>query len=237
MKIAYGDYKKGDVSVNNLNFDALDKMEEVYQSYCEKIQSAYNGEERTEYLNKLEDAYETIFTDKILNPVKGAYDDKFSYFEFGNDIQIYSGSKETVVREASKNLVRAAACKEQYEALWEGTKCFYDLADDVSSWHDTVKVRKALKDSMHVYSSIKDIKTDSSNYLSAKAEADKIAKEISDRYAESHKYYLNEKDVKTGLKKEEKGITLNEILNAEVQMDSSGKYMIDLKKFADSTGL
>lgn len=32
-----------DVSVNDLNFDAADKMEDCYQYYKEKIQSDYTG--------------------------------------------------------------------------------------------------------------------------------------------------------------------------------------------------
>ena len=43
QKITYGDYSGNDVSEKDLNFDALDQMENIYQSYKQQIETPYEG--------------------------------------------------------------------------------------------------------------------------------------------------------------------------------------------------
>lgn len=234
MKITYGNYSSNDVSVNDLNFGTIDKMEELYQSYKKQIQSNYEGDERTKYLNKLDEVYNAVFAEKIINPVKSAYDDKIIFFEPDSEetvksIRAASASKETLNEMVSNYVANQAVNKKQYTALSDGTKSFYDMVNDTSLWHDTAKVRSILTDSMNVYSSVKEVKADSSVYLSAKSAADEIAKEISDKYAENLEY----KAEMIGLKKDGEDTEWSKILNAALTNTSSGMFMIDFSKIMD----
>lgn len=234
MKITYGDYSGNDVSVNDLNFDAIDKMEDIYQYYKEKIQSGYEGNEREKYLNKLEEAYDTVFEEKIINPVKDAYDDKLHFFrpdseETVKSIRAASTSKESLNAMVSGYVANQAMNKKQYTALLNGTESFYNMANDKSVWHNTEAVKSAFTDSMRTYSSIKEVKSGSSDYLSAKSAADAIAKKISDKYAE-HLAYQEER---LGLKKDGEDTEWSEMLKAATANASSGMFMIDFSKVTE----
>lgn len=81
MKITYGDYSSNDISVNNLNFEAIDKMEDLYRNYKEHIETTYEGDEKTKNLNMLDDTYNSIFAERIINPVRKAYEDKLTFLD------------------------------------------------------------------------------------------------------------------------------------------------------------
>ncbi len=234
MKITYGDYSSNDVSVNDLDFDAINKMEDTYQSYKKQIESAYEGDERTKYLNKLDETYNAVFAEKIINPVKSAYDDKLTFFkpdseETVKSIHAASTSKETLNEMVSNYVANQKIDKMQYDILSNGTKNFYDMVNDKSLWHDADAVRNVLTDSMNVYSSVKEVKADAPAYLSAKAAADEIAKKISDKYAENLEY----KAEKIGLKKGGEDTEWSKILNADIANTSSGMFVIDFRKIIE----
>jgi hypothetical protein len=42
------------VSINDINLDAVDKLNSLYDSYKEKINSEYDGDERMQYLDALD---------------------------------------------------------------------------------------------------------------------------------------------------------------------------------------
>lgn len=107
--------------------------------------------------------------------------------------------------------------RKQYTILSEGTKNFYDMAKDTSQWHNASALKSILTDSMNVYSSVKEVKTNSSEYMSAKAAADEIAKKISDKYAENVEY----KEELLGFKKDGKDTEWSQILSGSVNTTSS----------------
>jgi hypothetical protein len=49
-KITMGAYDKNDVSINDINLDAVDKLNSLYDSYKEKINSEYSDEWHAELL-------------------------------------------------------------------------------------------------------------------------------------------------------------------------------------------
>lgn len=234
MKITYGNYNGNDVSVNDLNFAALDKMENVYQSYRQQIETAYSGDEQVKHFDRLDEAYNTVFEEKVINTVKSVFDDKLTFFQPDSEetvksIRAASTSKEKLEEMVSGYLANQAVNKKQYTALSEGTKNFYDMVKDTSLWHDTAAVKNTLTDSMSVYSSVKEVKTNSAEYISAKAAADEIAKKISDKYAENIEY----NDELLGLKKDGKDTEWSRILNGFTADTSSGMFFVDFSKIED----
>lgn len=234
MKITYGNYSGNDVSVNDLNPEAVDKMEAVYQSYKKQIESEYEGEDRAGYLSRLDEAYNAVFEEKIISPVKSAYDDKLVFFKPDSEetirsIRAASESKESLQEMISGYAANQAVNRKQYTALSDGTRDFYDLADNKSLWHDTAAVRGILTDSMNVYASVKEVRTGAPDYLSAKAAADKIAKKISDQYAENLAYQAE----KLGFKKDGEDMEWSKVSDEIFTGTASGMFMIDFSKITD----
>lgn len=200
QKITYGDYRGNDVSEKDLNFDALDQMENIYQSYKQQIETSYEGDEKAKYLSKLDDVYNTVFAEKIIDPVKGAYDDKFTFFQPDSEesTSTINGTFENMdsfQNYLSSYMTNQEINRRQSAALTEGTKAFYNMANDTSLWHNTDAVKNILNDSMKAYASVKEVISDSGDYLSAKDAADKIAKSISDKYAQSLQYKVGMKEL------------------------------------------
>lgn len=234
MKITYGDYSGNDVSVNDLNLEAVDKMEDVYQSYKKQIESEYEGDDRAKYLSRLDEAYNAVFEEKIINPVKSAYDDKLVFFkpdseETVRSIRAASESKEALQEMVSGYATYQAMNRKQYTALSDGTRSFYDLSIDKSLWHDTGAVKSILTDSMNVYASVKEVRTGAPDYLSAKAAADKMAKKISDQYAENLAYQAE----KLGFKKDGEDTEWSKVSGSVMTGTASGMFMIDFSKIMD----
>lgn len=235
MKITYGDYSNNDVSVSDLNFSAIDQMEELYNSYKEQIESDYEGEEKTAYLGKLDDAYNTAFAEYIIDPIKGAFDHKLTFFQPDDEetmrsIKVATSSQERLQTLISGYFANQSALKRQYTILSDGTKDFYSLAEDTSSWHDSAAIKNILTDSMNVYSSVKDVDVSSSAYLSAKSAADALAKQISDAYAENVEY----RDEKLGLT--ENGEDTNWLTDYAADL-SSGIVMLDFSKIENFSAI
>jgi hypothetical protein len=162
-------------------------------SYKEKINSEYDGDERTQYLDALDRQYDEVFEKNILKPIKSAYDLKLYYNkpdseETMKSIQAASTDRSRL-EEMVSNYFANQSMKQKYtDILTEGTQSFYDLTADKSMWHDSEAVKTILTDSMNVYSSVTEYKVDSAEYSSAKAAADAAAKKISDAYAEQLAY-------------------------------------------------
>lgn len=199
QKITYGDYSGNDVSEKDLNFDALDQMENIYQSYKQQIETTYEGDEREKYLSKLDDVYNTVFAEKIIDPVKSAYEDKFTFFRPDNEdttstIEGTFGSMDSFQNYLSGYMANQEINRHQTAALADGTKEFYNMANDTSLWHNMDAVKNILSDSMKAYASVKEATSGSADYLSAKEAADKIAKSISDKYAQSLQYKFGMKE-------------------------------------------
>lgn len=238
MKITYGAYSSNDVSVHDLNFEALDQMEELYQSFKEKIESDYEGDEKTKYLNKLNETYDAVFEEKIINPIKGTYDDKLVFFrpdseETVKSIRAASTSKEALNEMVSGYMANQAVNRKQYTALLNGTRGFYDMAEDKSLWHDTAAVRSTLTDSMNAYASVKEVKAGSSSYLSAKSAADAIAKKISDQYAQNLEY----REERLGFRKNGEDTPWSRIVGVDFDHMSSGMFLIDFSKITGWSSL
>lgn len=238
MKITYGDYNGNDVSAKDLNLDAIDKMEDVYKSYKKQIQSNYEGDEREQYMSKLDEVYNSVFTENIINPIKSAYDDKLTFLqpdsvETMQSIKATATSKDSLQEMISGYVTNQSIKEKQYNILEEGTQAFYNMANDASAWHDSDAIKNTLTDTMNVYSSVKDVKLNSSEYQSAKAAADAIAKKVSDQYAESLKY----KEDKLGLTKNGVNIELSQdvqkSINDYITNSSSGMFMVDFSKIPD----
>lgn len=238
MKITYGDYNSNDISVKDMKFDAIDKMEDVYNSYKEQIQLNYEGDEKEKYLSKLDDVYNTVFAEKIIEPVKNAYDDKLTFFkpdseESVKSIKAASYSKESLQEMISGYMTNQSLNRRQYAALSDGTKAFYDMAENTSLWHDTNAIKSILTDTMNAYSSVKEIKSESSEYLFAKAAADGIARTFSDKYAESMEYKAEKLGFKKNGKDTEWSQIANNVVNDYIDDTSSGIFTIDFSRIKD----
>lgn len=238
MKITYGDYSNNDVSINDLNLDAIDKMEQTYQSYKDQIQANYKGAEADKYLSKLDDVYNSVFAEKIIKPIKEAYDDKLVFFkpdseETVKSIKAASTDKEHLQEMISGYLTNQSIKEHQYNVLSDKTSTFYDMVNNKSMWHDSETIKNILTDTMNAYSSVKEIKPDSSEYQSAKKAADAVAKKVSDQYAESVEYRME----KLGLSKN--GINVEEDQSSQKSIDdyitnsSNGMFMVDFSKISD----
>lgn len=205
-KYVGGYYRSHDVSASDMNLDVIDQMESIYQSYKGQIESSYEGDERDGQLAKLDDAYHTVFTNKIINPVRDAYDAKLDFFHPDSEdttstLQGVFGSVESFQSYISNYMTNQAINRQQTAILKNGTKAFYDMAENTSLWHDSATVKKILKESMDIYSSVKEIPHHSDAYRSAKASADEIAKRISDMYAQNlNEHKVEIKDEKEGEK-------------------------------------
>lgn len=226
MKIDYGNYSD-DVSVKDLNLDVLDQMDDVYQSYKKQIESAYEGDERAEYLSQLDHAYDTVFAEKVIRPVQDAYDHKLDFFKPKTGSSLTSPSRESLLRQVCFDLEIGKMNMEQYQILSEGTENFYNMANDRSLWHDLHAVKDTLVDSMNVYSSVKALRP--SSYSFAKDAADRIAKKISDQYDESLKF----REERLGRKEDGTDAGWGKILNDAIKPAPSGGFLFDYQKQFD----
>ena len=200
-KYVGGSYLSHDVSAKDMDFSAIDRMKSIYQSYKNKIEASFEGEEKAGYLEKLDASYNAAFAEKIIKPVKEAFDDKIDYFrpdsEDGKDsLHGVFGSVDSFEAYISNYLDNQAFNKSQTAILTNGTKSFYDMAKDTSLWHDSFAVKNILKSTMDAYASVKESSQRTSVNAFAKSAADEIAKRISDEYIQN----LNEH--KVGVKKE-----------------------------------
>lgn len=243
QKITYGDYRGNDVSEKDLNFDALDQMENIYQSYKQQIETSYEGDERAKYLSKLDDVYNAVFAEKVIDPVKSAFDDKFTFFqpdseESTSTIKGTFESMDSFQNYLSSYMTNQEINKRQTAALTEGTKAFYHMADDTSLWHNMDAVKDILNDSMKAYASVKEVTSGSGDYLSAKEAADKIAKSISDKYAQSLQYKYGMRDLEDADKeiKNTKDAKWDEFFKNSIASAQSGMITVNFS-FAQLAGL
>jgi hypothetical protein len=241
-KITSGAYSQNDVSVSDLNFDALDQMQQLYKDYESSINASYTGSEREAYLNQLNQAYDQAFQSQILDPIKKAYDDKLYFYrpdseETMSSIRATSTSMDNLNTMVSNYLASQAIDRKYTDILTDGTKDFYALANDSSKWHDTDQIKNVLTDSMNVYSSVKEVTAGSAEREAAKAAADAAAKKISDQYAEQLAY-----------REEKLGLTKNgELVYDESEQATSisnyitggtgGFYVLDFGKIPDIESL
>jgi hypothetical protein len=234
-KITMGAYDKNDVSINDINLDVVDKLNSLYDSYKEKINSEYDGDERTQYLDALDRQYDEMFEKNILGPIKSAYDLKLYYNkpdseETMKSIQAASTDKSRL-EEMVSNYFTNQSMKQKYtDILTEGTQSFYDLAADKSLWHNSETVKAALTDSMNVYSSVTEYKADSAEYSSAKAAADAAAKKISDAYAEQLAYREDRIGFKINGADTEYGENTGKSLSDYIDTTSNGMFVLDFSK-------
>ena len=84
--------------------------------------------------------------------------------------------------------------------------------------HETGKIKNILTESMNVYSAVKETKITTDEYLSAKAAADKIAKNISDKY-------VSELENKVEITSEES--SWNDLFKNLITKNSSGMILVD----------
>jgi hypothetical protein len=230
-----GAYDKNDVSINDINLDAVDKLNSLYDSYKEKINSEYAGDERTQYLDALDRQYDEVFEKNILKPIKSAYDLKLYYNkpdseETMKSIQAASTDKSRLEEMVSSYFANQSMKQKYTDILTEGTQSFYDLAADKSMWHNSDAVKTALTDSMNVYSSVTEYKTDSAEYLSAKAAADAAAKKISDVYAEQLAYREDRLGFKINGADTEYGENAAKPLENYINATSNGMFVLDFSK-------
>jgi hypothetical protein len=241
-KITSGAYSQNDVSVSDLNFDALDQMQQLYKDYESSINASYTGSEREAYLNQLNQAYDQAFQSQILDPIKKAYDDKLYFYrsdseETMSSIRATSTSVDNLNTMVSNYLASQAIDRKYTDILTDGTKDFYALANDSSKWHDTDQIKNVLTDSMNVYSSVKEVTAGSAEREAAKTAADAAAKKISDQYAEQLAY-----------REEKLGLTKNgELVYDESEQATSlsnyitggtgGFYALDFDKIPDIESL
>jgi hypothetical protein len=234
-KITMGAYDKNDVSLDDINLDAVDKLNSLYDSYKEKINSEYDGDERTQYLDALDRQYDEVFERNILKPIKNAYDLKLYYYkpdseETMKSIQAASTDKSRLEEMVSGYFANQSMKQKYTDILTEGTQSFYDLAADKSMWHNSDAVKTALTDSMNVYSSVTEYKTDSAEYLSAKAAADAAAKKISDAYAEQLAYREDRLGFKINGADTEYGENAAKPLEDYINATSNGMFVLDFSK-------
>jgi hypothetical protein len=234
-KITMGAYDKNDVSINDINLDAVDKLNSLYNSYKEKINSEYDGDERTQYIDALDRQYDEVFERNILKPIKSAYDLKLYYYkpdseETMKSIQAGSTDKSRLEEMVSNYFANQSMRQKYTDILTEGTQSFYDLAADKSMWHNSEAVKTALTDSMNVYSSVTEYKTDSAEYSSAKAAADAAAKKISDAYAEQLAYREERLGFKINGADTEYGEDAAKSLENYINTASNGMFVLDFSK-------
>jgi hypothetical protein len=237
-KITMGAYDENDVSIDDINLDAVDKLNSLYDSYKEKINSEYDGDERTQYLDALDRQYNEAFERNILKPIKNAYDLKLYYNkpdseETMSSIQVASTDKSRLEDMVSNYFANQSMKQKYTDILTEGTQSFYDLAADKSMWHNTEAVRTALTDSMNVYSSVTEYKIDSAEYSSAKAAADAAAKKISDAYAQQLAYRGDMLGFKVNGTDTEYGADAAKSINDYINSTSSGMFVLDFSKIED----
>lgn len=231
-KITMGDYSSNDVSTENLNFEVLDDMENMYQTYKSQIEADYSGAEKEDRLSKLDDAYNKVYQEKILNPIKGAYDDKLYFFmvdseETTRSIIAESESMEHLQEMVSNYVTNQNINRMQKRALTEGIKEFYDLYNDPSKWHDTEDVKSVMTKTMDSYSSFTEVSSRSSMYLSAKRAADAIAKTISDKYAAEHGFDPE----RYGYSQDDENTSTNGVSSAVQHV--AGLYRLEFKNIED----
>ncbi|MEG1945521.1 MAG: hypothetical protein RR139_00360 [Lachnospiraceae bacterium] len=238
MKITYGDYDSNDVSVNDLNFDAIDNMEQTYQFYKDQIHSTCSSSESDKYLKKLDEVYNSVFNENIIKPISIAYQHKLTFVQPNTKETTRSIKASAATKEGLQNMISSyIACQsikeKQYDKLSSGTQAFYDMAYDTSTWHNSDKIKNVLTDTMNVYSSVTEVSFDSSTYRSAKSAADAIAKKVSDQYAEQLAYQIDQMGLKNN------GIDIpvddevQQSINDYITNSSSGMYMIDFSKIPD----
>lgn len=190
-KITYGSYNT-DVSIKDINLDAVDKMNDTYDSYKKAIESNYIGAEKDAYMRRLDDAYNDAFSSNILKPVQDEIKQKmYSVRPQSEEIfkswKIYTVDKDTLSSIVSDEVALNRAKNTQYKKLQEGTSDFTSLLSDPSKWHDTNAVRSSLTKAMNAYSSTNtQISLQSVAGTKDREYANAISKKISDQYAASH---------------------------------------------------
>ncbi len=226
------DYSHSDITSADISFDTIGKMADAYDRTKTDIEANYTADEAKIRMDALDEAYESSFSNNILNPIKETFDTKFNVIEPNAGITGYTletDSKETLLNEISTQLSMEARKRNATEALTEGTKDFYALLDEPSKWHDADYVSDVIKKSVDNYSAVKEVNRDDSAYFAAKAAADAIAKEISDKYAAAHTYDPDKyKEVMEDENASEAAKAFEEVLKT-----GGGIYSIDFKAITD----
>lgn len=238
-KITIGDYNHDDVSAEDIDLGVIDRMEDLYESYQEKIRSSYSGEEMEEHLKRLDDAYNGAFESKILDPLKRIYEDKADFFHPSDVEHMGSWTMEAydasvLLDNISNFMINEAIKRQQTGRLQEGAKDFFSLSEDSSRWHDVEDVKGVLGGFMDSYASVKQVNV--SAYVSKydKMYADALSKKLSDQYEAMLAY----REERLGLGEDgegdgnESGNAYAEALNAfPIKMASgSGLYVVDVSK-------
>lgn len=190
-KITYGSYDT-DVSIKDIDLDAIGKMNDTYDSYKKDIESKYIGAEKDAYMERLDDAYNDAFSSKILKPVQDEIKQKLYSVrpqseETFKSWKIYTVDKDTLSSIVSDEVALNRAKNTQYKKLQEGTSDFTSLLSDPSKWHDTEAVKSSLTKAMNAYSETNThISLQSVAGTKDREYANAISKKISDQYAASH---------------------------------------------------
>ena len=180
----------------------------------------------------MKDVYNTVFAEKIIDPVKSAYEDKFTFFRPDNEdttstIEGTFGSMDSFQNYLSGYMANQEINRHQTAALADGTKEFYNMANDTSLWHNMDAVKNILSDSMKAYASVKEATSGSADYLSAKEAADKIAKSISDKYAQSLQYKFGMKEPEDTETANSKDAKWNEFFKNAITGTQSGMITVN----------
>ena len=185
ISYTYGDYKNHDFSERELDFEAIDRMEDAYQKKKESILSYYSGKAQTYQMERLDSAYKKAMEKEILNPLKGAFEHKQLMFDCSDElVGEISASKDTVKDVLARRIASFEMNAKRFEKLTNGTKDFFELLENTESWHNTNYMKTVISKSVKQYAAVTEWNINSGEYCSVKSDADKTAKKVMDRYGQ-----------------------------------------------------
>ncbi|GEM_PF-6827283 len=196
MKLSLYEYSDG-LDADHIRTDVIDRMEEQYQDLKKGIQNSFNGPEREEMLKRLDDSFNNAFEQKIIDPIARRLEDRLSFFkpEEEGHTQSRSGyaDREGFEDIMSRYIQTERLKRSMYPDMEASAEKFLDLAGNTSSWHDTEKIKSVLMDTAKQQDAIISVPKDNSRLAHDKEWADRLAKEISDKYNKEHSLDKEEK--------------------------------------------
>lgn len=186
ISYTYGDYSNHDFSEKDLDFEAIDRMEDTYQQKKDRILSNYSGQAQIYQTERLDKAYKKAMEKEILNPLKRAFEHKLSMFDDGGEVVgEISASKDTVKDVLTHRIASKEMNAKRFEKLTNGTKDFFELLGNTELWHDTNCMKAIISKSVKQYATVTEWNTNSDEYRSAKSLAGKNAQKLMDKYGQS----------------------------------------------------